>query len=158
MSGKSKRIGLDVFELFDLFPNEATATEWFENVFWANGRVCGHCGSQRTSVTKNKKPLPYRCKDCRKFFSVRHGTVMQHSKVPLRKWAVAIYQMTTGLKGTSSMKIHRDLKTTQTTAWFLMHRIREAWNMFVCEKFDGENEVDEPISVARKRTNTTARS
>lgn len=143
MSGKSKRVGLDVFELFDMFPDNETATEWFENVFWANGRVCGHCGSERTSVIKNKKPLPYRCKDCRKFFSVRHGTVMQHSKIPLRKWAVAIYQMTTGLKGTSSMKIHRDLNTTQTTAWFLMHRIREAWNQFVCEKFDGENEVDE---------------
>jgi len=152
MSGKSKRVGLDVFELFDLFPNEEAATEWFENVFWANGRVCGHCGSERTSVIKNKKPLPYRCKDCRKFFSVRHGTVMQHSKIPLRKWAVAIYQMTTGLKGTSSMKLHRDLKTTQTTAWFLMHRIREAWNMFVCEKFEGENEVDETY-IGGKETN-----
>ncbi len=143
MSGKSNRVGLDVFALFDMFPDEATATRWFESVFWTNGRECGHCFSTRTSVNKSGKPMPYRCKDCRKFFSVRTGTVMQHSKIPLRKWAVAIYQMTTNLKGTSSMKLHRDLNVSQPCTWHLAHRIREAWNLFVCEKFDGENEVDE---------------
>ena len=143
MSGKSDRVGLDVFALFDMFPDEATATKWFENVFWAKGRECGHCFSTRTSVNKSGKPMPYRCKDCRKFFSVRTGTVMQHSKIPLRKWAVAIYQMTTNLKGTSSMKLHRDLKVSQPCTWHLAHRIREAWDAFLVEKFDGENEVDE---------------
>jgi len=143
MPGKAKRVGLNVFQLFDLFPDEATATEWFENILWANGRVCGHCGSERTAINKRGKPMPYRCKDCRKFFSVRIGTVMQHSKISLRKWAVAIYQMTTSLKGTSSMKLHRDLNISYACTWHLSHRIREAWNTFVDEKFDGENEVDE---------------
>ena len=143
MPGKSNRVGMDVFELFDLFPNEDTATEWFENVFWANGRVCGHCGSSKTSVRENRKPMPYWCTNCRSYFSVKTGTVMQSSKIPLRKWAVAIYQMTTSLKGTSSMKLHRDLKVCYSCTWHLSHRIREAWNQFVSEKFDGENEVDE---------------
>lgn len=143
MPGKSKRVGLNVFQLFDLFPDESKATEWFEKVFWAEGRVCGHCGSERTSINQNGKPMPYRCKDCRKFFSVRTGTVMQHSKIPLRKWAVAIYQMTTSLKGTSSMKLHRDLDVSYACTWHLSHRIREAWDTFVDDKFDGENEVDE---------------
>ncbi|MXZ44705.1 MAG: IS1595 family transposase [Gammaproteobacteria bacterium] len=143
MSGKSKRVGLDIFELMDMFPNEEVATEWFENIFWAGGRVCGHCGSERTVERKNRKPLPYRCKDCRKDFSVRHGTVMQHSKIPLRKWAVAIYQLTTGLKGTSSRKLHRDINVSYACTWHLSHRIREAWTQYVGVKFDGENEVDE---------------
>ena len=53
---------------------------------------------------------------------------MERSKVPLRKWAVAIYLEMTSLKGISSMKLHRELKVTQRTAWFMLHRIREAWN------------------------------
>ncbi|MCY3626079.1 MAG: IS1595 family transposase [Gammaproteobacteria bacterium] len=134
MPGKSKRVGLNVFQLFDLFPDEMTATEWFEKVFWAEGRVCGHCGSDRTVERKNHKPMPYRCKDCRKDFSVRTGTVMQHSKIPLRKWAVAIYQITNSLKGTSSMKLHRDLDVSYACTWHLSHRIREAWDQFVDEE------------------------
>ena len=70
--------------------------------------------------------MPYHCRDCRKFFSVRTGTVLAHAKIPLRKWAIAIYLCATGIKGTSSMKLHRDLEITQKSAWFLAHRIREA--------------------------------
>lgn len=143
MPGKSKRVGLDVFELFDMFPDEASATKWFESVFWANGRVCGHCGSCNTKERKNRKPMPYHCSDCRKYFSVKTGTVMHASNLPLRKWAIALYQMTTSLKGTSSMKLHRDLKVTYSCTWHLSHRIRESWDQYCTEKFGGENEVDE---------------
>ena len=61
--------------------------------------------------------MPYRCKDCRKHFSVKHGTVMQSSKLGCRVWAIAVYLLTTGLKGTSGMKLHRDLDVTYKTAW-----------------------------------------
>ena len=71
--------------------------------------------------------MPYWCADCRSYFSVRTGTPLAKSNVPLRKWAIAIYLCLTSLKSVSSMKLHRDLKVTQSTAWFMLHRIREAW-------------------------------
>ena len=69
--------------------------------------------------------LPYYCPSCKRAFSVRIGTALERSKVPLRKWLFAIYLEMTSLKGVSSMKLHRDLKVTQKTAWFMLHRIRE---------------------------------
>ena len=140
--GKSYRIGLTVEQLFDLFPNEDAAREWFENVRWGASRYCGHCGSEQTRAVPNEKPMPYWCTDCRKYFSIKTGTPMHGSNLPVRKWVIAFYLMTTNLKGVSSMKIHRDLGITQKTAWYMIHRIREAWNMDE-EKAEGPVEVDE---------------
>ena len=56
--------------------------------------------------------MRYHCRDCRKFFSAKTGTVMHSSKIGYRKWALAIYILTTNIKGTSSMKLHRDIKVT----------------------------------------------
>ncbi len=70
--------------------------------------------------------MPYWCGGCRKYFSARNGTHLQHSRLPLRKWVVAIYLYVTHLKSVSSLKLHRDLKITQKTAWFMLHRLREA--------------------------------
>ena len=92
----------------------------------AASAAVGTGGSTRTAVNPTGRPMPYHCRDCRKFFSVRTGTVLAHSKIPLRKWAIGIYLCVTGIKGTSSMKLHRDLKITQKSAWFMAHRIREA--------------------------------
>ena len=61
----------------------------------------------------------YRCGDCRKHFSVRKGTVLQSSKLGLQKWAFCLYLVATGIKGTSSMKIYRELGIRQATAWHL---------------------------------------
>ena len=124
--GKSERNGISLIELFEMFPDEQTAREWFESTRWPDGRACAKCGSVQTSPVPNEKPMPYWCSDCRSYFSVKTGTVLQSSKLPLRKWAIAIYQITTSLKGVSSMKLHRDLKIRQATAWHLLHRIREA--------------------------------
>jgi transposase-like protein len=87
--------------------------------------------------------MPHRCRDCRKFFSVKTGTVMQDSKLGFQTWAIAIYLVTTGLKGQSSMKLHRDLGITQKTAWHLAHRIRETWTAQASASLDGPVEVDE---------------
>lgn len=149
--GKSYRKGLSVFELFEMFPDEAAARQWFEGVRWANGRYCGHCGSTNTREVPNEKPMPYWCTDCRSYFSVKVGTPMQASKLPLRKWVVAMYLMTTNLKGVSSMKIHRDLKVSQPTAWFMIHRIREAWDMDSGKAFRGPVEVDETYMGGKER-------
>ncbi len=102
---------------------------------------CTDCGSERYSVIKNKKPMPYRCKDCRHHFSVRKGTVMQASPLSYQKWAIAIYMVATSLKGVSSMKSHRDLKIRQSSAWHLAQRIRKGF--VEGAKLEGIVEIDE---------------
>ncbi len=151
--GKAHREGVTLVQLMDMFPDEAAAVAWFEDAVWANGRRhCGHCGGFRTRKVPNAKPMPYWCSDCRKYFSVRTGTPMQNSRLPMRKWAIAIYLCLTSLKSVSSMKLHRDLGVTQATAWFMLHRIRQAWADDNGGQFDGPVEVDETY-IGGKRKN-----
>ncbi len=126
MAGRSEREGISLIQLFEMFPDNQSAREWFENTRWPDGRACAKCGSLKTREVPNEKPMPYWCTDCRSYFSVKTGTVMADSNLSLRKWAIAIYQFTTSLKGVSSMKLHRDLGIAQSSAWHLAHRIREA--------------------------------
>ena len=140
--GKYYREGLTVKKLYEMFPNEEAAEEWFEMCIWGSEPICGHCDGDNVYATKSGKPQKYFCRDCRKYFNVRTGTALQSTHVPLQDWAYAIYLMVTNLKGMSSMRIHRELDITQKSAWYLMHRIREAMNV-ASGKFDGEVEVDE---------------
>ncbi len=89
------------------------------------------------------KPMPGWCTDCRGYFSVRTGTPIAHSNVPLYKWAIAIHLCLASLKSVSSMKLHRDIGVSQPTAWFMLHRIREAWAGGGDGSFDGSVEFDE---------------
>ena len=124
--GKSYRKGITLVQMMDIFPDEKAATEWFESIIWPDGRHCPKCGSKRTREASHKK-MPYWCTDCRGYFSVKTGTAMQRSKIPLRKWAIGIYLCLTSLKSVSSVKLQRDLSVSQPTAWFMLHRIRTAW-------------------------------
>jgi len=150
MPGKSYREGISLIEIMNMFPDELAAEKWFESIIWSNGTVCPHCGSQNVAQTGNRKPMPWRCRTCRKHFSVRHGTVMSKSRIPLRKWAIAIYMSATSLKSISSMKLHRDLEISQQSAWYLMHRIREAFP-FDNVSMDGPVEVDETYMGGKRR-------
>ncbi|MCY3877774.1 MAG: IS1595 family transposase [Rhodobacteraceae bacterium] len=154
--GKSHRDGLTLVQMMDMFPTDEAATEWFESVIWPNGRHCPKCGSLNTRKASHKK-MPYWCTDCRSYFSVRTGTAMQASKVPLRKWAIAIYLVITSLKSVPSMKLQRDIGVSQPTAWFMLHRIREAW---ACdadnEPFDGPVEIDETYMGGKRRNKSNA--
>ena len=141
--GKHHRKGVTLIELMAMFPNEAAATKWFENIVWPNGRCCGKCGSESTKEVPNAKPMPYWCKDCRSYFSVKTGTAIARSNVPMQKWAIAIYLCLTSLKSVSSMKLHRDIGVSQPTAWFMLHRIREAWAHDSAGGFSGPVEADE---------------
>ena len=149
--GKAHREGLTVIELFKLFPDDATAEVWFEAQRWPEGRFCPDCGSTNTVEVKSRKPMPYRCRDCRHHFSVRKGTAMQSSKIGLQKWVIALYMMTTGLKGTSSMKLYREVGIRQATAWFLMQRIREGFTDGENQPFPGPVEADETYMGGKRK-------
>ena len=99
------------------FSDEAAVERMFIEQRWPNGVACPDCGSQEIQTRKTRKPAPFRCRDCRRDFSVKVGTVMEGSNLPLSKWALATYLMSTSLKRVSSMKLHRDLGVTQKTAW-----------------------------------------
>lgn len=118
---------LNTFEFFQKFPDEEAARLYFENKRWSGEPVCGHCGSKNVVECKDHKPMPYRCKGCHKHFSVRTGTVLAESRLPLRKWLLAIYMLTGARKDIPSTQMARELGITQKSAWFLAQRIRETW-------------------------------
>ena len=142
--GKSHRKGITLVELSRMFPDDATAERWFAEQRWPEGPHCPYCGSTNVQSGAKHKTMPYRCreKECAKRFSVRTRTPMESSKLGFQVWAIALYQVTTNLKGVSSMKLHRDLGITQRSAWFLAHRLREAWKDNGTQ-YAGPVEVDE---------------
>ena len=153
--GQSHRKGLSLPELLRMFPDNATAGAWFTDTRWPNGPLCPYCQSERVQSGAAHKTMPYRCRDCRKRFSVRTGTVMAASNLGFQVWILAIYLLTTSLKGTSSMKLHRDLGVTQKTAWHLAHRIRAMWQKDVEALLEGPVEADETY-IGGKETNKHA--
>ena len=140
--GKAHREGVSLMQLTEMFPDEDTACRWWESVVWPDGRHCPRCGSERTHECSHAK-CPYRCTDCRAYFSAKTGTAIEGSKVSFRKWVFAIYLECSSLKGISSMKLHRDIGVSQKTAWFMLHRIREVWAADKDGGFSGPVEVDE---------------
>ena len=143
--GRCHRKGISIFELEALFPTEAAAEQWFAASRWPNGVACHYCGSTNVLTGAKHKTMPFRCREkgCRKRFSVRTGTVMQCSKLGFRVWVYALYMMTTNLKGVSSMKMGRELKVRQRSAWHLAHRIRATFAGTTSEKFAGPVQTDE---------------
>ena len=140
--GKYYRQGMSLMDLFDKFPDNKTAEQWFVDARWPAGVRCPKCNSNNVQERASRKPQPYRCRSCRKDFSVKTGSAMQSSNLGFRVWVVAVYLVATGLKGTSSMKMHRDLDISQKSAWHLAHRIRENWGD-QHGLFDGPVELDE---------------
>ncbi len=141
--GRSNRKGISLIQLGKWFPDEASAEKWFEAMIWPDGRKCPRCGRENTYRTKNGNRMPYRCRDCKRYFSVKTGTALQSTKIPLQKWVWAIFLEATSLKGVSSMKLHRDLNIAQKNAWHMLHRIREGLIPGLKTAFNGPVEVDE---------------
>ena len=142
--GKSYRKGINIFDALEQFGDDEKANDWFVARRWPDGIRCLECDSSKVVRRKSTRATPvYHCNACKYDFTVKVGTVMEDSKIPLRKWAMAFYLMSTHLKGVSSMKLHRDLGITQKSAWFMEQRIREVWNDEAAEKFAGPVEADE---------------
>ena len=156
--GKAHRKGITLMELSRMFPDEESARKWFEDHLWPDGvRGCPKCGSTDTHECSHAK-MPYRCRDCGAYFSVKTGTVMQRSKLPLLTWLYAIYLDLTSLKGVSSMKLHRDLGIRQATAWHMLQRIREAFRYEGPDVvFRGPAEVDETYIGGRRANMSNAK-
>ena len=131
---------ISVFDFLELFPTEEAAIAHLESLRWGDTIVCPHCESERT--TRQKQHPYHQCKDCRKKFTVRTGTIFERSHIPLHKWFFAIYMMETSRKGISSVWLAKQLGITQKSAWFMLHRIREAYDIDA-EALSGRVEVDE---------------
>jgi transposase-like protein len=134
------RSTISTFKLFELFPDEASARTYLESRLWPDGVTCPECkGKERLTVRKDGY---YRCNLCKLDFTVRTGTIFERSHVPLNKWLYAMYLLVTARKGISSMQLAKEIGITQKSAWFVLHRLREACGKDL-EKLRGTVEIDE---------------
>jgi transposase-like protein len=109
-----------------IFHDEDKALAHLEASRWGGEPFCGHCGSFKVRRLAGKMIGYFQCNDCREKFTVRTGSVMERSHVPLHKWLLAFYLMASSKKGMSAKQMERMLGVTYKTAWFLCHRVREA--------------------------------
>ena len=129
-------------DLSKYFSTEAKCVKYFEQARWNGQRGCPHCGSTKTYVCKGIGK--YKCGDCRKLFSITTGTYFENTKLPLRKWLIAMYLCLNHKKGVSSLQLANTLGITQKSAWFVLHRIRAIVSAEVPEMLlDGMVEADE---------------
>src|SRR5215469_7019480 len=130
-----------------IYNDDDAARSHLESVLWPDGPVCPRCGVMDDRITKlqgkSTRPGVYKCKDCRKPFSVTVGTVMERSHIPLAKWVLAAQLMASSKKGMSALQLQRMLGTNYETAWFLFHRLREAAVDLTPGPIGGANKVVE---------------
>ena len=130
---------LSLFEVMRTFQDEEKAEQALVKTRWPNGVACPKCGCLDVQTGSVRKSHPFRCRACRKGFSVKTDSVMHGSQLPHSKWAMAIHLMTRS-KGVSSAQLARDIEVAQKTAWFLAHRIREAMD-------SGDMDLAGPVEV-----------
>ncbi len=133
-----------ILEASEYFHSEEVCREHLERIRWNGNPVCPYCASTAKPYRlKNGKTFRCSDKDCRADFSATVGTIFENSKLPLRKWFLAIHIATAHKKGISSLQLHRDLGITQKTAWFVLHRIREMLTDAQPELLKGTIQIDE---------------
>jgi transposase-like protein len=114
------------------FHSEEAAFAHLERIIWSGTPVCPHCGGVDRITKVKANPAKrirvglHRCGDCKRQFTVKIGTVFEHMRLPLHKALQAVYLVTSSKKGVSAHQLHRTLEITYKSAWFLLHRIREA--------------------------------
>ena len=133
-------ITISTFHLFNLFPDQESARLYLESRLWPNGVKCPICTNGERVTTR--KDGYYRCNACSEDFTVRTGTIFERSHVPLHKWLYAMYLLVTARKGISSIQLSKEIGVTQKSAWFVLHRLREACGDDLT-KLQGIVEIDE---------------
>jgi transposase-like protein len=113
-----------LFDLMAAFPDEQACVDHLRSIRWRDGEFCPHCQGNRIYHFSDRKT--FKCGDCRQRFSIKVGTIFEDTKLPLRKWFMAIWLITNHPKGIASTTLAKDLKITQKTAWFVLHRLRHA--------------------------------
>lgn len=141
--GKPHKQKQSLSQIFKRFPDEKSAEEWFIKERWPEGVRCPKCaGSRISNVINARGKDAFRCKDCRKTFTTKTDSIMSNSKLGYRDWAIAIFIMTTCIRGVASTRLASDLGITQKSAWYMAMRIREAYAVKSLP-FQGEVEIDE---------------
>lgn len=136
------------------FSDEAVCRNFLARLRWPDGVQCVDCGTDRVGTVTRRATgsVIYRCRACRKEFSVKKGTIFEDSAIPLSKWLPAMWLYSAGKKGRSSHQLARDLGVTQKTAWFMSHRIRLAMDSDgFGGSFSGEVEADETFMGGKER-------
>jgi transposase-like protein len=123
------------------FADLDVATAFVAGLRWPDGVRCPHCESVDCSFVASRRI--WQCKNCRKQFSVKVGSIFEDSPIPLSKWLPAMWMLVNCKNGVSSYEIARDLGVTQKTAWFMLHRLRLAIHAKSFDKMDGTIEADE---------------
>lgn len=131
---------ISTFQLFEMFPDQETARVYLESRLWPMGPKCPVCGLGER-ITARKEGF-YRCNQCQEDFTVRTGTIFERSHIPLHKWIYAMYLLVTARKGISSLQLSKEIGITQKSAWFMLHRLREACGPDLT-KLQGIVEIDE---------------
>ncbi len=131
---------ISTFQLFAMYPDAESARLYLESRLWPEGAKCPACHSGKR-ITIRKDGF-YRCNACKLDFTIRTGTIFERSHVPLHKWLYAMYLLVTARKGISSVQLHAEIGITQKSAWFVLHRLREACGGKL-EKLRGMVEIDE---------------
>ena len=157
--GKAHREGISLAALIRMFPDDDRARQWLEKQIWPDGAHCPHCGSLNVQCGIKHKTMTHRCRDCpnRPQFSLKTGTVMQSSNLGYQAWAIAIYLLTTNLKGVAAMKLHRDLEISYKAAWHLAHRLRKAFAGGEAAMFSGPAEADETYFGGKRKNMPNAK-
>lgn len=129
-----------LFDFYNAFPTETSCITYLEAKRWGNKVISPFDSS---SKVYRRSDGNYRCKNTGKNFNVRIGTIFEGTKLPLRKWFMAIYLMCNHKKGTSAAQLAKDIGVTEKTAWFLFHKIRRTFYVIHKVRLDGEVELDE---------------
>ena len=155
---------LNLITLAQHFSDDDKAREFLEKLRWPDGPVCPHCGevnnayrleAKKESKTPGRKGL-WKCAGCREQFTVTVGTIFADSHIPLSKWLLAYHLLCASKKGMSAHQLHRMLKVTYRSAWFMAHRIRYTMSQEpLSSKLEGIIEVDETYVGGKLRIGTT---
>ncbi|MCY4128808.1 MAG: IS1595 family transposase [Gammaproteobacteria bacterium] len=133
---------LSLFNLMQSYPGKAEAVAYLERIRWGDSPCCSRCGADDGITRQKAKPENYWCKYCRQYFNAWTDTPLEYGKVELPKWIYAAYLLMTARKGISSLQLSKELEVTQTTAWYILHRLRIACGSQM-EALRGVVEVDE---------------